>query len=123
MNRVFLTLGSNIEKEHNLPAAIEMLRELATVTAVAPIYESAPVLLEEQPAFWNTAVLIETPLSPTAVKQQLITPIEQALKRPLAEALLFGNLHEGGTAHVDVDTDASETSQIALRFEQPEPAN
>ncbi len=81
MNRVFLLLGSNINKEHNLPAALDLLRAMTTVVSVAPIYESTPVLRESQPIFWNSAVIIETPLSPTDVKQRLIGRIEQRLKR------------------------------------------
>ena len=37
MNRVALTLGSNIDKERNLPQAVVLLRELADVTPVAAV--------------------------------------------------------------------------------------
>lgn len=81
MNSAILTLGSNIEKERHLPQAVALLREMATVTAVAPIYESAPTGLLEQPNFFNTAVLLLTPLTPAQIKDELIAPIERALKR------------------------------------------
>jgi 2-amino-4-hydroxy-6-hydroxymethyldihydropteridine diphosphokinase len=81
MNIAVLTLGSNIEKERNLPAAVALLREMTEVTAVAPIYESAPTGLLEQPNFFNTAVLIHTPLAPGQIKDELIVAIEQALGR------------------------------------------
>ena len=42
MHRVVLLLGSNIDKEHNLPRAVALLDELTTVIAVSSIYESAP---------------------------------------------------------------------------------
>ena len=60
-NRVLVSLGSNIEPEHNLPAAIELLEEdgCFNVLAVSPIYSSAAVGPEGQPDFHNAAVLIE----------------------------------------------------------------
>ncbi len=81
MNNVYLILGSNIEKESNLSEAVRLLRELTTVVAVAGVYETAPVGLLEQPVFWNTAVLIHTPLSPAEIKVQILAEIERRLKR------------------------------------------
>ncbi|MCP4356523.1 MAG: 2-amino-4-hydroxy-6-hydroxymethyldihydropteridine diphosphokinase [Chloroflexi bacterium] len=81
MNTVIIALGSNIEKERNLPLALKMLREMCRVTAVAPIYETIPAGLLNQPNFWNTAVLIKTTLTPTQIKQEVIGPIETKLGR------------------------------------------
>jgi len=81
MNNVVIVLGSNIEKEHNLPKAVEMLQATGSVTAVAPIYETKPRGLLEQPDFWNTAVLLQTELSPAQIKKDVLTPIERKLKR------------------------------------------
>lgn len=81
MNNVYLILGSNIDKERNLPEAMRLLREKATVVAVSGVYETAPVGLVEQPLFWNTAVLIHTPLSPAEIKVDILSPIERQLKR------------------------------------------
>jgi ATP-dependent Clp protease ATP-binding subunit ClpA len=39
--------------------------------------------------------------------------IDQSIKKPLAEALLFGELQDGGTAHVQVSED-----KLALRYEK-----
>lgn len=81
MNRVFLSLGSNIDKEHNLPAAVALLRAWTNVRAVSPVYETAPRGLREQASFFNAAVQIETPLEAAAVKDDLIARLEQALQR------------------------------------------
>jgi 2-amino-4-hydroxy-6-hydroxymethyldihydropteridine diphosphokinase len=81
MNRVVLSLGSNVAKEHNLPAAVVLLRQISQVTAVAPVYETAPTGLLEQPNFFNTAVLLHTPLTPAQIKDDLIAAIESALQR------------------------------------------
>lgn len=81
MNQVVIALGSNIDKERNLPQAVALLRQMGDVTAVAPVYESAPVGLLAQPNFWNTAVLLQTTLTPTQLKQEVIGVIETTLKR------------------------------------------
>jgi len=81
VNQVVVALGSNIEKERNLPLAIRMLREMCPVIAVAPIYETIPIGLVAQPNFWNTAVLLETALTPAQFKQEIIGTIESKLKR------------------------------------------
>lgn len=81
MNQVVIALGSNIDKERNLPQAVALLLQMGDVTAVAPVYESAPVGLLEQPNFWNTAVLLQTSLTPTQLKQEVIGAIETKLKR------------------------------------------
>jgi 2-amino-4-hydroxy-6-hydroxymethyldihydropteridine diphosphokinase len=81
MNQVVVALGSNIEKEVNLPKAIRLLSEMCDVVAVASVYETAPVGLLEQPNFFNTAVILHTPLSPAEIKQQILSDIERQLKR------------------------------------------
>ena len=81
MNNVVIALGSNIDKERNLPKAITLLRKMCHVVAVAPIYETIPVGLLEQPNFWNTAVLIKTDLPPEKIKADIISKIEQSLQR------------------------------------------
>lgn len=81
MNLVALSLGSNINKEQNLPEAIRLLREMCAVQAIAPVYETAPTGLLNQPNFFNTAVLIQTSLSAVAVKEIIIADIETKLNR------------------------------------------
>ena len=81
LNRVFLSLGSNIEKELNLPAAVRMLRSKGEVVAASSVYETAARWLEEQPNFFNAAVLMETEFTPEEIKKQLIDEVEKRLKR------------------------------------------
>ena len=81
MNNVFLILGSNIEKERNLPTAVAHLGQMVEVMAVSSVYETMPVGLKEQPNFWNTAVHIQTLLSATQLKTHVLAAIEQKLKR------------------------------------------
>ena len=81
MNQVYLILGSNIEKERNLPTAVSLLRDMVEVVAVSSVYETIPVGLQEQPNFWNTAVHIQTPLTATQLKKNVLATIEKKLKR------------------------------------------
>lgn len=85
MNNVVIALGSNIEKEVNLPLAVQLLREMCTVTAVSPVYETVPVGLLTQPNFLNTAVCLQTDLTATEIKQGPIHTIETKLKRVRTE--------------------------------------
>ena len=67
-----------------MPEAVRLLREMAEpveVIALAPIYETAPTGLLNQHNFFNTAVLIQTPLSAAEVKETIIATIETKLKR------------------------------------------
>ena len=64
-----------------MPAAVALLRDRVQVVAVSAVYETVPVGLEEQPNFWNTAVHLQTPLSATQLKTQVLAAIEQRLKR------------------------------------------
>ena len=85
MNRAFLSIGSNIDREQNLPAAIRLLRTMVPVLAVSSVYETAPTGLEDQPFFFNAAVLIETELEPKEIKEQIIDEVETTLKRQRQE--------------------------------------
>lgn len=80
-NRIFVLLGSNIDKERNLPAAARLLAERCQVTSFSQVYETAPVGLEEQPHFLNAAALVETELSAELFREKILAPIEQALGR------------------------------------------
>lgn len=78
--RAFISLGSNIDPERNLPRAVERLRRVGRVLAVSRAYQSAAVGPAAQPDFVNAAVLLETDLSPEALRAQL-RRIEASLGR------------------------------------------
>lgn len=80
-NRVFVSLGSNIDKERNLPAAVSLMCERCQVVKVSNAYETAPVGLEEQPSFLNAAVIVETDLGAWRFRQEVLAEVEQKLGR------------------------------------------
>jgi 2-amino-4-hydroxy-6-hydroxymethyldihydropteridine diphosphokinase len=81
LNHIVISIGSNIDKEINLPLAVQLLAENCQLVAASPVYETVPVGLINQANFFNAAVLIETDLDPLQFKQQILIPIEQQLSR------------------------------------------
>lgn len=81
MHRVVVILGSNIDKERNLPAAIRLLADSVAIIDVSTVYETAPVGLREQPHFFNAAVLLQTHESAAELKDGLLAGVERRLGR------------------------------------------
>lgn len=81
MHRVYLSIGSNIQPEINLPKAIELLGGFGTILAISSAWESHAVGAPGQPDFLNACVVLETSLSHDDLKEKLIRPIEVALGR------------------------------------------
>lgn len=66
MSDVFLSLGSNVgQRRDNLRRAVQALSKAMAVTAVSPVYETAPWGMTEQPDFLNLCVAVRTEKSPT----------------------------------------------------------
>jgi len=80
--RAFLSLGSNLEPESNLPRAALGLRSLGRVLAVSNVYRNPAVGPTPGPDFLNAAVLLETAFSPHDLRTELRS-IEARLGRLL----------------------------------------
>ncbi len=80
LHRAYLSLGSNIEAENNLPKAIELLQKVGKVEAVSSVWESESVGFDG-PNFLNACVLFLSHLQPAELKEQIIRPIEAKLER------------------------------------------
>jgi 2-amino-4-hydroxy-6-hydroxymethyldihydropteridine diphosphokinase len=98
---VYLSLGSNLgDREGNLAAAIEKLRELGEVAAVSSCYETEPMEFVDQPWFLNCAVALKTELMPKQFLTKILV-IEREMGRQRIrpkgprtidiDILLFGN--------------------------------
>ena len=70
MARVYLGLGSNIERERYITAGLDALASLFGELTVSPVYDSAAVGFEGQP-FLNLVVGIETELSVAELAKRL----------------------------------------------------
>lgn len=81
MNLAYLSLGSNIEPETNLRAAVELLAAQTNLLAISSVWETRPLGLTGQPNFLNAAAIVETGLTAEQLKRQILMPIEQRLGR------------------------------------------
>lgn len=84
-NRVFISLGSNIDPERNLREAVSRLASHCQVLAVSPVYETPPVGRTDQPNFLNAAVLAATELGAAQLKDRVLVQIERELGRVRTE--------------------------------------
>ena len=95
-NLAYLSLGSNIEPEHNLPEAVAQLTRFGQIKAASSVWQTAAVGFSDQPDFLNAAVLLETALSAEDLRQQAIAEIENCLGRVRTE-------NKNGPRPIDID--------------------
>jgi 2-amino-4-hydroxy-6-hydroxymethyldihydropteridine diphosphokinase len=79
--RVFITIGSNIEPEKHLPWAAHVLAGDVHVVKVSRVYATDPVGPPGQPRFLNAALLVTTDTPPAIFKHGILRPIEALLGR------------------------------------------
>jgi 2-amino-4-hydroxy-6-hydroxymethyldihydropteridine diphosphokinase len=79
--RCVVLLGSNIEAERNLPAAVEALARHCRVVSVSSVWKSAAIGASGAPDFLNAAVVLETELEPLALRESVLRRIESDLGR------------------------------------------
>jgi dihydroneopterin aldolase / 2-amino-4-hydroxy-6-hydroxymethyldihydropteridine diphosphokinase len=77
----YLLLGSNIDPVSNLQRAVEILGTRVDLVDLSPVYETEPIGTADQPSFLNAACRVETQLDETALREQVLRPIEQELGR------------------------------------------
>jgi 2-amino-4-hydroxy-6-hydroxymethyldihydropteridine diphosphokinase len=81
LNDAYLLLGSNIEPEHNLRAAVRLLAGSGTIRRVSRVWQSPPADASDQPDYLNAAVLLRTTLRPEELRTRVIAQIESRLGR------------------------------------------
>jgi 2-amino-4-hydroxy-6-hydroxymethyldihydropteridine diphosphokinase len=79
-NRAILLLGSNIQREKNIRCALDFLQQSTRVLRQSNIWETEAVG-SSGPNFLNVAVEIATNLEISAIKSELVQPIESRLGR------------------------------------------
>ncbi len=81
MNKIYLSLGSNIgDTKSNLDRAVELLKEKVNILNISSYYETEPVGYKEQDWFLNIALEGETDLNPDALLK-FTQSIENKMKR------------------------------------------
>ena len=73
-------IGSNIEPEQNIAAALFFLRQEHELTSVSALIKTSPIGISEQPDFLNGAAKILTALELTEF-QSYLKDVEDRLKR------------------------------------------
>ncbi|MDI6451090.1 2-amino-4-hydroxy-6-hydroxymethyldihydropteridine diphosphokinase [Anaerobaca lacustris] len=109
----FIGVGSNVEPERNIVAALERLRDKAHVTGSSLFYRTEPIGRPDQPWFINGVWRIDTILSPTQIRSELLRPIEETLGRRRCDdkcaprtidldLLLYDDFVTDGLPHADL---------------------
>lgn len=95
MSRVLLSIGSNVSpREQFLKQAVTEISGLGEINAVASLYESEPYGETNQPAFLNTALVLETETQPHPLLDEL-KKIEKTIGRQ--------DSYRWGPREIDID--------------------
>ena len=78
---VYLAVGSNIDPEANLQAALTLLRGQVRVTGVSTVYRTPALGRPDQSDYLNAVWRVETALPPHRLRDEVLRPIEAALGR------------------------------------------
>ncbi|MCK9200452.1 MAG: 2-amino-4-hydroxy-6-hydroxymethyldihydropteridine diphosphokinase [Gallionella sp.] len=81
MARAFIGIGSNIEPESNVRAAIRNLARQTHLVGVSTVYCTDALDRPEQSSYFNCVAEIETDALPAQVKHAILRPIEDELGR------------------------------------------
>ena len=79
MARVYISIGSNTNREHYIRAGVRALAEQFLSLAISPVYESESVGFDGD-NFYNLVVAVDTDLSPQDM-DKLLKQIEDANQR------------------------------------------
>jgi 2-amino-4-hydroxy-6-hydroxymethyldihydropteridine diphosphokinase len=130
-NRAYLSLGSNIEPETHLEAAVKKLAEQTRLVTVSSVWETAPLGKRDQANFLNAAAIVETEWTAERLKEMLglieqqLGRVRQADKygpRPMDIDIIFFNraIFELGQRHIP-DPEALERPFVAIPLAEIEP--
>ncbi len=103
MTDVFISVGSNIEPQKNIVAALRELNGYQPIVAISNFYSNVAIRDTQQPDFINGVVEIRTATEPLLLKYDLLRRIEDLLGRVRGEneylprtidldLILYGNL-------------------------------
>ncbi len=81
MARAFIGIGSNIDPERNVLAALHALGRRTRIVGLSMVYRSDALGRPEQPQYLNCVAEIETRAAPSELKHEILRPIEQELGR------------------------------------------
>lgn len=131
--RAFLSLGSNLEAEHNLPWAVRELQSLGHILASSAVYQNPAIGTAPQPDFLNAAILLETELSPRALRAELRRVEERLGRRRTSDKyaprtidldiVLYGSMTVQGAGMTIPDPDLLVRPHVALPVAELDPGH
>jgi len=80
LNQVLISLGSNLDPAQNISEALRLLGNQVTIRNISSIYQS-PAVGSSGPDYLNSAVVIGTDSTLVMLRKNILTPIENKLKR------------------------------------------
>ena len=80
MNTAYLSLGSNIEPEKNLPDALKRLAEFVHIEGVSSVWHTRSIG-SMGPDFLNAAVKVSTELNAYTLKEEILCSLEESMGR------------------------------------------
>ena len=81
MSLAYIGVGSNVDPEQNIAAALRLLKKAVRPTAVSTFYATAALRSPGDPPFWNGVFQVETLFAPRVLKFDVLRPIEAHLGR------------------------------------------
>ncbi|MFI5290975.1 MAG: 2-amino-4-hydroxy-6-hydroxymethyldihydropteridine diphosphokinase, partial [Polyangia bacterium] len=85
MSRAYLGIGSNLDPERNVRAALAELRRALNVLAISTFYRTRPIGREGDPEFINGVIAVEENGAGSALEREVLRPIEARLGRQRSE--------------------------------------
>jgi dihydroneopterin aldolase/2-amino-4-hydroxy-6-hydroxymethyldihydropteridine diphosphokinase len=79
--RAFIAVGSNIDAERNVTAALELLGRHVRIVAVSRFYQTPALGAPGSPDFLNGVIEIESELEPRELKRLVLLELESELGR------------------------------------------
>jgi len=130
--RAFIAVGSNIDAERNVAAALERLGRRVRILAISRFYRTAALGAPGNPDFLNGAVEIETELEPRELKRLVLLEVESDLGRERGagenaprtidlDLVLYGNLVSAEEGLVLPAREILERAFVALPLLELEP--
>ena len=80
-SEIWISAGSNVAPEENLPLALERLSARLEVLAVSRVFETPAVGSGRSPDFLNAALRCRTELEPLALRDRVLREVECELGR------------------------------------------
>ena len=78
---VYLSIAANLDPRIHIHAAIQKLASTVHLDDISPFYRTEALGRPEQPDYLNGVARIHTPLSPEALKNDVLRPLEAQLGR------------------------------------------